>query len=91
MDKVLQKSYIKETKNMKLKYTLNRKKILNNKDLMEMIQACDKGCKGMKGAIVELGKIQHGLLGYLFYWILTRFTTRKITDEYVEYNFYLLL
>lgn len=76
---------------MKLKYTLKRKAILNFENYMEAIRSCDEGCEGMKAIITEAGKIEFGIPGYLICWLLSRFVSRKITNKYVEYNFYLIL
>jgi hypothetical protein len=61
-----------------------------HKPTKKTIKACDEGRKGMQDVLVETARVLKGKRLTLLVWFLTRFFRRRITDEYIEYEFYLL-
>lgn len=68
---------------MTLEYTISKKAD------KEMIKACDEGARGMQDLTVETARVLKPGFVWLV-WLLTRFYQRKITNEKISYNFYLL-
>jgi len=56
----------------------------------ETIKVCDAGRKGMQHLLVLIAGIFDGGRVKLLIWILARFFKRRVTDRYIEYEFYLL-
>jgi hypothetical protein len=71
-----------------LKYTLAR--IREEKDLTETIKTCDKGMEGLRNCLLIIAKDVGGFIGWITIWIMTRFVKRVITNESIEYQFYLI-
>lgn len=55
----------------------------------EIIDSCDDGAKGMQGCLVEVARTISPWSVPLV-WIATRFYTRKISNNSISYEFYLI-
>lgn len=60
----------------------------NLKTREEAIKSCDEGAKAMVDMIKIVGESTGG--GKAMIWLLSHCYRRKLTDDYIEYDFYLL-
>lgn len=71
--------------------TYNLKRDFDIRSDKKTMKSCDEGAKAFQSCTVMAAKaLKKGVLPIIVTWVASRFYTKKITKDKIEYDFYLI-